>query len=661
METPLRILHLEDDPKDAELVQEMLETEFAIGHVKRVENQSDFRALVEKSDFDIILADYTLPSFDGLSALRIIQEKRPEIPFIFVSGTLGEEVAIEALKSGATDYVLKDRISRIVPAVRRALREAEEIAERKRAEEALRESHAQLSKKNRYESIVSKVTRSVHQSINLREVLENAVEEMIKNMDKVEQVSIYLIEKKEEDSNHQDQNSQYAVIKAYRGYPDWFIKQAGRIPYPKGSTWKTIIEKRSIYCADIDQDTAIGPAGRELGMKSYLATPIFFDDKAVGALHITSRRKDAFNVDEINLVEIVAQQIGTAINNAQKAEALQKALTEVEQLKNRLMAENVYLKEEIKTEYNFEEIIGESDSLQRVIHQVQKVAPTEVTILIMGETGTGKELFARAIHNLSPRKDRPLVKVNCGAISAGLVESELFGHEKGAFTGAVQQRIGRFELADGGTIFLDEVSELPLDTQVKLLRVLQEGEFERVGNSKPIKVDVRVITATNRNLKEAVEDSSFRKDLFYRLSVLPLRVPPLRERRSDIPLLANYFLAKFAKATGKQISGISDQTLERLMAYDWPGNVRELQNVIERAVVLAQEPTTEISEPMFDMNQGLENPDSEILEDIERTHILRVLENANWVIQGEQGAAQVLGLNPSTLRFRMKKLGIKKQ
>jgi len=661
METPLRILYLEDDPKDAELVQEMLETEFTIGHVKRVENQSDFRALVEKCDFNIILADYTLPSFDGLSALRIIQEKCLEIPFIFVSGTLGEEVAIEALKSGATDYVLKDRMSRIVPSVRRALREAEEITERKQAEEALRESHAQLSKKNRYESIVSKVTRSVHQSINLREVLENAVEEMIKNMDKVEQVSIYLIEEKEEDSNHQDQNSQYAVIRAYRGYPDWFIKQAGRIPYPKGSTWKTIIEKTSIYCADIDQDTAIGPAGRKLGMKSYLATPIFFDDKAVGALHITSRRKDAFNEDEINLVEIVARQIGTAINNAQKAEALQKALTEVEQLKNRLMAENVYLKEEIKTEYNFEEIIGESDSLKSVIRQVQKVAPTEVTILIMGETGTGKELFARAIHNLSPRRDRPLVKVNCGAISAGLVESELFGHEKGAFTGAVQQRIGRFELADGGTIFLDEVSELPLDTQVKLLRVLQEGEFERVGNSKPIKVDVRVIAATNRNLKEAVEDGSFRKDLFYRLSVLPLRVPPLRERRSDIPLLANFFLAKFAKATGKQITGISDQTLEQLKAYHWPGNVRELQNAIERAVVLAQEPTTEISEPVFDMNQGLESPDSEMLEDIERTHILRVLEKANWVIQGEQGAAQVLGLNPSTLRFRMKKLGIKKQ
>jgi len=528
--------------------------------------------------------------------------------------------------------------------------------ERKHAEEALRESLVQLSRKNRYEAIISTVTRSVHQSINLQEVLENAVDSMSKNIDKVQRVAIYLVEGVEADST----SSPQAVIRAYRGYPDWFIERAGRIPYPKGFTWNTIIEGKSIYCADVDQDTAIGPAGRETGIKSYLSTPIFFEGKTVGTLNITSLQKNTFNEDEIKLLEIVAQQIEAAINNAKQAEALRKALLEVEQLKNRLQAENVYLQEEIKTEYNFEEIIGESASLKNLFRNVEKVAFTDTTVLIQGETGTGKELIARAIHNLSTRKDRPLVKVNCGAISAGLVESELFGHEKGAFTGAMQQRTGRFELADGGTIFLDEVAELSSDAQVKLLRVLQEGEFERVGNSKPIRVDVRIIVATNRNLKETVKAGSFRPDLFYRLSVLPLEVPSLRERESDIPILANFFLTKFAKKFGKHVDGISNHTMDRLMAYTWPGNIRELQNVIERAVVLSLGPIIHIDESTFELDEVVESSDSERLEEVERSHIIRALEKTNWVIEGKRGAASALGLNPATLRFRMKKLEIKR-
>jgi Nif-specific regulatory protein len=648
MKSPLRILHLEDDPKDADLIQEMLETEGIICHVTRVETQADFLALLEQGGFDIIFADHTLPSFDGLSALKISHEKCPDIPFIFVSGTLGEEVAVEALKSGATDYILKERLSRIVPSVRRALGEAKEKMERRRAEQALRESLAQLSKKNRYESIISSVTRSVHQSINLQDVLENAVGSISSNIDKVDNVAILLVE------------GENAVIKAYKGFPDWFIDRARRIPYPKGFTWKTIMEGKPIYCADTDEDIVIDSRGREAGVKSYLSMPISLDGKTIGTINIVSYKKNAFDEEELKLVEIVAHQIEIAIHNAKQAEALRKALMEVEQLKNQLEAENVYLQEEIKTEYNFEEIIGESESLKYVLHNVERVAPTDTTILIQGETGTGKELIARAIHNLSPRRERALVKVNCGAISAGLVESELFGHEKGAFTGAVQQRIGRFELANGGTIFLDEVAELPPDTQVKLLRVLQEGEFERVGSSKPIKVNVRIIAGTNRNLKEAVKAGSFRSDLFYRLSVFPLEVPPLRERKSDIPILANFFLAKFAKDFGKQVKGISKSTMERLIAYDWPGNIRELQNVIERAVVLSQGTISEIDKSLFDADYELESPDSDRLEEVERSHILRVLEKTNWVIQGKQGAAALLGLNPSTLRFRMQKLGIKK-
>ncbi|MGH7791262.1 MAG: sigma-54 interaction domain-containing protein, partial [Thermodesulfobacteriota bacterium] len=346
-------------------------------------------------------------------------------------------------------------------------------------------------------------------------------------------------------------------------------------------------------------------------------------------------------------------------------EALRKALSEVEKLKNQLQAENTYLQEEIKTEYNFQEIIGQSELIQKLLRKVEQVAPTDTTVLIQGETGTGKELIARAIHNLSSRANRPLVKVNCAAISAGLVESELFGHEKGAFTGAIQQRIGRFELANGGTIFLDEIGDLPLDTQVKLLRVLQEEEFERVGSSKSIRVDVRVIAATNRDLAEAITAGSFRSDLFFRLNVFPLEIPPLRERKSDIPFLVNFFLSKFAKKLGKKIDGVSKNTMDLLMNYVWPGNIRELQNVIERAIVLARSPILHIDESsMLKIDTRLEanfsTSDSKKLEDIERLHILSVLEETKWVIEGKRGAALVLGLNHSTLRSRMQKLGIKK-
>jgi len=288
------------------------------------------------------------------------------------------------------------------------------------------------------------------------------------------------------------------------------------------------------------------------------------------------------------------------------------------------------------------------------------VAPTDATVLIHGETGTGKELLARGVHDRSRRKTRPLVKVNCGAIPSGLVESELFGHERGAFTGATQQRIGRFELAHGGTIFLDEVTELPLETQVKLLRVLQEGEFERVGSSRTIKVDVRVIAATNRNLQEVVRSGAFRSDLFYRLNVFPLEVSALRERREDIPLLVNFFLGRFSKSVGKKIRGLSQKSMERLVQYAWPGNIRELQNVIERAVVLAKGAIVQIDDSMLGAEASPEESTIETLENVERNHIIRALLQTQWVIHGKKGAAELLGINPSTLRSRMEKLAIKK-
>ena len=352
------------------------------------------------------------------------------------------------------------------------------------------------------------------------------------------------------------------------------------------------------------------------------------------------------------------QELRKEIEDRKRAEkGLQKALEEIEQLKNRLQRENIYLRDEIKLEHNFEEIIGESDALKYVLFKVEQVAPTDATALIMGETGTGKELVARAIHNASPRRDRPLVKVNCATLPSNLIESELFGHEKGAFTGAQAKQIGRFELADGGTLFLDEVGDLPLDLQVKLLRVLQDGEFERLGSSRTIKSDVRVIAATNRNLNEEVRKGRFREDLWYRLNVFPITVPPLRQRKEDIPLLVKFFLSKFSMKMGKEITTIAPEETKVLQDYSWPGNVRELENVIERAVIVSQGPTLSVEVP-----KTSESPahGKQTLEEIEREHIIRVLEASGWRIEGKGGAAQILGLNPGTLRSRMKKLDIKR-
>lgn len=335
----------------------------------------------------------------------------------------------------------------------------------------------------------------------------------------------------------------------------------------------------------------------------------------------------------------------------------------MEQEKARLQAQNLYLQEEIKSVHNFEEIVGRSPSIQAVLHNVRRVAATDASVLIQGESGTGKELIARAIHSASKRRDKPLIKINCAALPAGLVESELFGHEKGAFTGAIAKRIGRFELADGGTIFLDEIGEIPMEVQVKLLRVLQEREFDRVGGKTPIKADVRVIAATNRNLLQAVAEKTFRDDLYYRLNVFPVFTPPLRERVEDIPLLVSYLIDKFSRRVDKRIEGISAKSLRLLQSYHWPGNIRELENVIERAIILADDPIIEIDSGLIPMEaQFLKGSFPSIgggsLETIEREHILAVLEQVQWVIEGDRGAAQILGLHPSTLRYRMKKLGL---
>jgi formate hydrogenlyase transcriptional activator len=438
-----------------------------------------------------------------------------------------------------------------------------------------------------------------------------------------------------------------------------------------GTACRWAQENRRRYVADTREDLRDPFPMTHLvmereGMESLCALPLLREEKSFGALFFMSTQRGAYREIPSLLVDRVASAVAVAVDHC-------FAYEELAQLRDRLSAENVYLQEEIQQEHNFAEIVGRSPALSKVLALVETVASTSSTVLVLGETGTGKELVARAIHDRSRRRERPLVKVNCSAISSGLVESELFGHVRGAFTGATTARMGRFEVADGGTIFLDEIGDLPLDTQVKLLRVLQEREIEPVGSSRTRHVDVRVIAATNRNLEQEVAAGRFRADLFFRLNVVPIVMPPLREREGDAALLAEFFADRFAREFGKPIERIAPESLDRLFAYPWPGNVRELSNVIERAVVLARGPQLEIAPELLSYAVApQESPhataralgpgraDAITLEENERRHIEETLERMGWVIEGERGAAAELGLSASTLRSRMKKLGVRR-
>ncbi len=526
-----------------------------------------------------------------------------------------------------------------------------DITERKIAEQALKESNEKLIKKNGYEEIVTTVLKSVHGSLKFQDVLDNAARTLSKNLQKVYAIEIYILE------------NEHAVLKSHTGVPDNYVRRVRVLDGPECHTWTVLNFGEPLYIKDSDIDTRMSPVTKRLGVMSSLSMPVNYKEKTIGCINIYSMEKEAFDHDEIDLLEIITRQIEVATSNAKQASELEQALQEVSKLKKRFETESVYLKEEIKTEHNFDEIIGASTSLGEVLDKVEKVAGTDATVLIRGETGTGKELIARSIHSLSKRSTRPLVKVNCPAIPAGLIESELFGHEKGAFTGALTKKLGKFELADGGTIMLDELGDLPLDSQAKLLRVLQEKEFERVGGTKTLSVNVRVIAATNRDLEKAVEEGKFRADLYYRLNVFPISVPALRDRKEDIELLAGYFMQKYSSQVGKNLKDIDKETLKKLKNYSWPGNIRELENIVERAAILSPGETLEVSENLI--SAPVEREAGAIgalrLEDLERDHIIRILDQTSWQVHGEKGAAKVLGINPNTLRTRMSKLGIKKK
>ncbi len=413
---------------------------------------------------------------------------------------------------------------------------------------------------------------------------------------------------------------------------------------------------------------------RAEGVQTICCVPLITHGRTFGTLNLASRREDAFPAQDVELLQQVAAQIAIALENA-------LAFKQIDALRDKLAEEKLYLEEEIRSEFNFEEIVGDSPTIKRALAQVELVAPAGTAVLITGETGTGKELIARAIHNLSPRRQRTFVKINCAAIPGGLLESELFGHERGAFTGALTQKIGRFELADHGTLFLDEVADLPLELQPKLLRVLQEQEFERLGSNRTQRVDVRVVAATNADLAKLVAERVFRSDLFYRLNVFPIHIPSLRERREDVPLLVRYFVQKFSRRLNKTVAYIPVDAMDALANYSWPGNIRELENFIERAVLLS--PGKELRVPLSELKTsdaanhdgspaaGAESASSFVsptsltssistLEEAERQHILRALRQTEWRIAGAKGAAVLLGMKRTTLQARMRKLGIRR-
>lgn len=606
MSAPLRILYLEDDLADAELVRGYLESGDLDCDVTRVETETEFTASLEYGGYDLILADYTLPSFDGLSALRIARRLRPQIPFLFVSGTLDEEVAIEALKIGATDYVFKTRLSRVVPSVRRALREAVERAELARTEESLRRSEVYLAEAQRLSH-----TGSFGWDLASGEIYWSLETFRIFGYEPDTRITVDHIARRTHPDDLAALHESFGRIA--REQTEFELEH--RLLMPDGSIKHLRVMGRP----------AINEAGRT---------------ELLGAVSdITERRRGETE--------------------------LQQALEEIRKLRDILFKENLALREEIAKASMFEEIVGESPVLRAVLARVAKVAPTDSTVLITGETGTGKELVARAIHKRSNRAARAFVTVNCAATPAALIASELFGHEKGAFTGALQRRMGRFELAEGGTLFLDEVGELPAETQIALLRVLQEREFERVGGSQSIRADVRVIAATNRDLESSIAAGLFRKDLFYRLNVFPIRTPALRERREDIPTLIDYFIHRYSRKAGKKIRTIEKRTLELLEAYSWPGNIRELQNVIERSVIVCDSdafsvdpswisretpPPAQVSDPTAFRGSAAE----------ERAQIEAALAATGGRVSGPVGAAALLKMPASTLESKIRALKINK-
>lgn len=518
--------------------------------------------------------------------------------------------------------------------------------------EASRLAQAQLERKTERLKLLLDLNNSIASNLDLRELLR-AVSASVRQVMQCDAAGVGLLEQESQ------QMRLFAVdFPAGSG----IANEEGSVS-PEHSAFHRVLHTGEPLVLNRSEMTDLSqPAVLPEEFQTICALPLISRNRMVGALGLGRVEEQPFSRSDVEFLRQVANQVAIAVDNA-------LAYGQIADLKDKLTQEKIYLEDEIRTERHFEEIIGKSAALRRVLKQVETVAPTDSTVLIYGETGTGKELIARAIHNLSKRQPRSFVKLNCAAIPTGLLESELFGHEKGAFTGAIAQRIGRFELANQGTVFLDEIGEIPLELQPKLLRVLQEREFERLGSSRTLRSDARLIAATNRDLDAMVKDQKFREDLFYRLNVFPVHAPPLRERAEDIPLLVRHFADQFARRANKTIETVPSETMKALCRYHWPGNIRELQNVIERAVIVSEGSVLRV--PVGDLRSRTEPGRTEavngtpqpknirsVLEEAERKQIIDVLQETNWVVAGPNGAAIRLGMKRSTLQFHMQKLGI---
>jgi DNA-binding NtrC family response regulator len=604
---PLKVLYLELNWPDIESTRRHLAVHADHIHINVVNTPPEvFSSLREKAaNHDVVLMDFHFAETNALHMLRELSlNSNQDTPIVLVCNESDEELARQGLKLGASGCLVKR--PGYLYQLPWELEQAHSRADLQRRETAL------------------------HASEERSRAILNAIPDLMFLLDR--------------DGTYLDYHASDAA--ALLKPPHEFIgkKYTDVLPPDLAAriSWSIVEVRQSDQPVRLEYILPV-PQGE----RSYEASIVKCDgDKILTIVRDVTQRKEA-------------------------EQSLKKALDEVKQLKDQLHKENIYLQEEIRVASNFGEIIGSSAALRKVLHQAEQVAPLNTTVSIFGETGTGKELLAHAIHKLSPRCNHALVKLNCAALPGTLIESELFGHEKGAFTGADARRSGRFEIADGGTIFLDEVGELPLDLQAKLLRVLEEGEFERVGGSRTIKVDVRVIAATNRNLEEAVRKGIFRSDLYYRLSIFPITLPPLRERKEDIPILVNHLVKQLSKKLGKTIDAIPQDTVAKLRNYPWPGNVRELRNVIERAVIITQGSKLRVIDDLDSQALELELHEQsaafadlvqagETLEQTEYNVILRTLQNVHWKVEGPGGAAELLNLHPSTLRSKMRKLGIER-
>ena len=510
--------------------------------------------------------------------------------------------------------------------------------------QASRKAQSALQHKNERLKLLLEVNNAIVSNLDLRQVLR-AVSASLRPVMQCDAAGVALPDR---DGRHLRVFAADFPGKTSRDHEDILI--AVDADSPGAKAFRTGTPQTVVCC----QGERVDPIAEAKGVQSLCHIPLIGRKETIGLMSLARMVAVPFSSRDVEFLSLVANQVAIAVENA-------LAFQEIAELKDRLAQEKVYLEDEIRSELNFEEIVGRSASLRKVLQEIETVAPTDSTVLIYGETGTGKELIARAIHNLSSRGANAFVKLNCAAIPTGLLESEMFGHEKGAFTGAVAQRIGRFELAHHGTVFLDEIGEIPLELQPKLLRVLQEREFERLGSSRTLRTDARLIAATNRDLGAMVGEQKFRADLFYRLNVFPVQVPPLRDREDDIPLLVRHFVQQFARRMGKVVDTIPAETMSALVRYHWPGNIRELQNLMERAVILSSGPVLRV--PLNDLQTQPGAParrKAETLEESEKRLILEALDASGWVISGSRGAAQSLGLKRSTLQARMEKLGIRR-